>query len=101
MSAAPILAILDRLLALADGDSGQARHVRALLLAWWDAPDFGGFDPVTLWEVDDAIADDVLAVLGYIRANRAYPSQLGARYDAAFAALAQAELARRARGIDN
>jgi hypothetical protein len=100
VSAATLTAI-DRLLVLARGNTGQARHVLAFLLAWWNAEVFGGFDPTTFWAVDDAIADDMLAVLRHVRNNRAYPSELGQRYDTAFSTLASAELARRAVLIDN
>jgi hypothetical protein len=39
--------------------------VADFLLAWHNAAD--GWDPTDLWNVDDAIADDMLTVLGLVR----------------------------------
>jgi hypothetical protein len=47
------------------------------LLAWHNAAENGGWDPVDLWSVDAAIADDILAVLHLIRASHCYPPELG------------------------
>jgi hypothetical protein len=37
------LAALDRLLAIAQADTGQSRRVANFLLAWWNAGECGGF----------------------------------------------------------
>ena len=49
-------AALERLIRIAQGDSGQCRIVANFLLAWWNAPEYGGFDLTDLWAVDAAIA---------------------------------------------
>jgi hypothetical protein len=49
--------------ALARQDTGQARRVANFLLAWHNAEENGGWDPVDLWNVDAAIADDMLTVI--------------------------------------
>jgi ParB family chromosome partitioning protein len=58
---------IGRLLPLASQDTGQARRVADFLLAWHNAEENGCWDPVDLWSVDAAIADDMLVVLGVIR----------------------------------
>jgi hypothetical protein len=68
---------LGRLLHIAVGNTGQARKVADFLLAWHNAEENGGWDPVDLWSVDAAIADDILAVLQLIRASHCYPPDLG------------------------
>ncbi len=40
----PPRAALNRLLAIAQSDTGQARRVAKFLLAWWNADDCGRFD---------------------------------------------------------
>ncbi|HCF6085753.1 TPA: hypothetical protein NIH71_005882 [Pseudomonas aeruginosa] len=37
-------AALERLIAVAQGDTGQSRHVADLLLAWLNTCESGGFD---------------------------------------------------------
>jgi hypothetical protein len=46
-------------------------------LAWWNAEECGGFDLVTLWSVDEAIAQDMLRVFILIARVQAYPDNLG------------------------
>jgi hypothetical protein len=53
---------LERLLRVARKDTGQARRVADFLLAWHNAEENGGWDPVDLWNVDDAIAEDMRTV---------------------------------------
>lgn len=72
-------AALERLLQVADGDSGQETRVRGFLLSWWNAGAFGGFDPTDLWTMDNALARDVVAVLALIVQCRAYPDAMGYR----------------------
>ena len=71
------LAALGRLCACARGDSGQARRAANFLLAWHNAEENGGWDPADLWQVDQEIALDMLAVLEMAQAIRRYPGDLG------------------------
>jgi ParB family transcriptional regulator, chromosome partitioning protein len=68
---------LERLLRVARRDTGQARRVADFLLAWHNAEENGGWNPVDLWNVDAAIADDMLAVVRLIRESHQYPDDLG------------------------
>jgi ParB family transcriptional regulator, chromosome partitioning protein len=68
---------LARLLQIARQDTGQSRRVADFLLAWHNAGENGGWDPTDLWNVDAAIADDMLAVVRLIRDSHAYPDGLG------------------------
>jgi len=68
---------LERLLRIARQDTGQARRVADFLLAWHNAEENGGWDPVDLWNVDDVIADDMLTVTRLIRDSHSYPDALG------------------------
>lgn len=68
---------LERLLQIADGNSGQSRIVADFLLAWWNAEECGGFDLTTLWSVDTSIAADMVAVVGLIARVHQYPDTLG------------------------
>ena len=70
-------ASLERLIAIAQSDTGQARRVADFLLAWWNAGECGGFDLTNLWGVDDSIAEDMVIVFGYISRANAYPDALG------------------------
>jgi hypothetical protein len=66
-------AALDRLIGIAQRDTGQSRNVANFLLAWWNASECGGFDLTELWGVDAAIAAEVLAVFAILPAFRYYP----------------------------
>lgn len=66
-----------RLLEVAQSDTGQARRVANFLLAWWNAPDCGGFDLTELWAVDAAVAADMLATAAFITRHHEYPSEFG------------------------
>ena len=69
---------LQRLLQLASQhDTGQARRVADFLLAWWNPEHCGRFDLTDLWGCDDAIAEDMVTVFGYIARNKRYPDTLG------------------------
>lgn len=67
------LAALERLLSIAERDTGQARRVAAFLLAWWNADTCGGFDLTDLWAVDTAIARDMVLVFGLVARVHSYP----------------------------
>jgi hypothetical protein len=69
--------VLERLLKVAQQDTGQARRVANFLLAWHNAEENGGWDPVDLWNVDAAIADDMLTVTRLIRESHRYPRCFG------------------------
>jgi hypothetical protein len=68
---------LERLLRIGRKDTGQARRVANFLLAWHNAEENGGWDPTDLWNVDAAIADDMLTVVRLIRDSHRYPDALG------------------------
>ena len=78
---------LERLLVLAQGDTGQSRRVAAFLLAWWNAGAHGGFDLADLWGLDREIVADVVTVFGLIARVHSYPDALG--YEADFTRLAR------------
>jgi hypothetical protein len=68
---------LRRLLRIAAGSTGQSRTVADFLLAWHNAEENGGWDPVDLWSVDTAIAADILGALHVIHEFHCYPGDLG------------------------
>lgn len=55
-------AAFERLLKLAQSDTGQSRRVANFLLAWWNAESLGRFDITDLFGVDSTIAADMAAV---------------------------------------
>lgn len=71
------IAALDRLVRIAQSDTGQASRVANFLLAWWNASDCGGFDLTDLWMLDRAIADDIRAVARLISIRHEYPTAYG------------------------
>src|SRR5271155_1772591 len=75
---------LERLLRIARQDTGQARRVANFLLAWHNAEENGGWDPVDVWNVDADIAEDILTVTRLIRDSRLYPADLGFGDEIAF-----------------
>lgn len=75
------LKALERLVAIAKSDTGQSARVANFLLAWWNAGDNGGFDFTDLWNVDQAIVDDMQTVFGLIARMRAYPDAFGFEAD--------------------
>ncbi len=75
------LAALDRLIIIAQSDTGQSRRVANFLLAWWNAGNCGGFDLTDLWMVDRAIADDILTVTGLIAQSHVYPGEYGLKVE--------------------
>src|ERR1700760_1929807 len=68
---------LNRLVVLAQSDTGQSRRVADFLLAWWNAGECGGFDLTNLWGVDSSIAEDMITIFNYIARSRSYPDTLG------------------------
>jgi hypothetical protein len=70
-------AALNRLIAIAQKDTGQSRSVADFLLAWWNAESCGGFDHADLWGLDEEIAQDMVTVFAYIARANKYPDALG------------------------
>jgi len=70
-------AAIERLIQIAQSDTGQSRRVANFLLAWWNAEECGGFDLTDLWNVDSAIADDMVTVFGLLANLNSYPDNLG------------------------
>jgi hypothetical protein len=68
---------LERLLEIADRDTGQSCRVANFLLAWWNAERDGGFDLTDLWSVDTDICNDMLVIVGFITRSRTYPDSMG------------------------
>jgi hypothetical protein len=81
-------AALDRLVHIAQGDTGQSRIVANFLLAWWNAGECGGFDLTEVWGVDTPIALDMLRVFALLAGCQRYPDTLG--YGAQFEAIVTA-----------
>ena len=57
---------LEKLLNIANGDTGQGRRVANFLLAWWNAEANGGFDLADLADVDRDIGEDMVTIFTYI-----------------------------------
>lgn len=76
---------LERLIAVAKTDTGQAGKIAAFLLAWWNATECGGFDLTDVWGLDTSLQNDVLCVFGALIRARRYPDTLG--YEADFKAI--------------
>ena len=70
-------AALERLIQIAQGDTGQSRRVADFLLAWWNAASCGAFDLPTLWGLDTGIAKDMVMVFGLVAKVNQYPDSLG------------------------
>jgi hypothetical protein len=70
-------AALERLIQVAQGDTGQSRIVANFLLAWWNAGECGGFDLTDVWAVDTAIAVDMLRVFALLAGSHRYPDAMG------------------------
>jgi hypothetical protein len=66
-------AALERLVEIAQGDTGQSRIVANFLLAWWNGAECGGFD---LTEVM-AIPVDIPRVFALVAGCQHYPDTLG------------------------
>ena len=70
-------AALERLIEIAQSDTGQSRIVANFLLAWWNAQECGGFDLTDVWAVDTEIALDMLRVFALVAERRQYPDNMG------------------------
>jgi hypothetical protein len=81
-------AALERLIRIAQGNTGQSRLVANFLLAWWNAAECGGFDLTDVWSVDTAIAEDMLQVLALVIGCHSYPDAMG--YSRQFEAIVRA-----------
>jgi hypothetical protein len=73
----PQQAALERLIRIAQGDSGQCRVVANFLLAWWNAHACGGFDLTDVWAVDAAIGEDMVTVFAQLLQCHRHPDSLG------------------------
>lgn len=80
-----VRAALERLLEIAQRDTGQSRRVADFLLAWWNAGQCGGFDLTSMWNCDDEIVDDMAKVFLWIGMSHHYPDALG--YEKQFQAI--------------
>lgn len=70
-------AAIERLLKIAEHDTGQSGRVAGFLLAWWNAETCGGFDITNAWGCDDVIVQDMVRVFTYAATHRNYPDALG------------------------
>lgn len=69
---------LARLVKIAvEGGGGQSSRVANFLLAWWNASRDGGFDFTHLWNVDEAIAHDMMAATAFLATTRTYANEYG------------------------
>ena len=87
-SAGESRAALERLIKIAQGDTGQSRIVANFLLAWWNAQECGGFDLTDVWGVDTSVAVDMLRVFALMAERRQYPDNMG--YGRQFEAIVRA-----------
>lgn len=76
-------AAFERLLTLAQRDTGQSRRAANFLLAWWNAESLGGFDLTDLFNVDATIAADMGTVFTWIAAQNevSYPAEYRAEIE--------------------
>ncbi len=70
-------AALERLITIAQRDTGQSRRAAEFLLSWWNASNCGGFDLTTMWGVDPQIAADIVTVFAFVAGCHCYPDELG------------------------
>jgi hypothetical protein len=68
---------LERLMAIAQRDTGQSARVANFLLAWWNAAECGGFDLTDAWSLDEAILADVKTTFVLATRLSEYPDTLG------------------------
>lgn len=76
-------AAFERLLKLAQSDTGQSRRAANFLLAWWNGEILGGFDLTDLFNVDSTIAADMATVFTWIAAQDgvSYPAEYRAEIE--------------------
>ncbi len=74
----------ERLLKLAQSDTGQAGRAADFVLAWWNADSLGGFDLAELFGVDMAIGVDMATVFTYLagRQDAVYPEEYRSQIEA-------------------
>lgn len=84
----PEKSALERLITIAQRDTGQIRRVADFLLAWWNAGQCGRYDLTTAWGVDDAIMEDMCVVFRLASRSSSYPDTLG--YGPQFEAIVRA-----------
>lgn len=65
------------LLEVARSPTDQGKIVADFLLAWHNPADNGGFDPTSLWRVDQTIARNMSEVFSLIADHHSYPDELG------------------------
>lgn len=68
---------LERLIKIAQDDTGQSRMTAEFLLSWWNAANCGGFDLTTLWGLDTGIAADMVTVFAFVASCRCFPDDMG------------------------
>jgi predicted Fe-S protein YdhL (DUF1289 family) len=88
-----------RLLAVAEGDTGQSWRCANFLLAWWNAQECGGFDLTDMWKVDFELAQDMVTVFSVVANWQHYPDSqklgLGKECQKRFECLAKERIAAR------
>jgi hypothetical protein len=80
---------IERLLAVAQRDTGQSRRVANFLLAWWNAQECGGFDFADMWAVDLNLAQDMVTVFTLLSNFQHYPDSQVFGYGKQFERLAK------------
>lgn len=69
---------LSRLIAVARRDTGQSRYVANFLLAWMNAPHYGGFDFSAIRVLDEEILKDMKRFIEFLfDSNHKYPIDIG------------------------
>ncbi|HCA02671.1 MAG TPA: hypothetical protein DEO68_10920 [Halomonas campaniensis] len=68
---------LERVIAIAQTDTGQGRICASFLLAWHNPDDNGGFGLTDLWGLDDDTASDCRLLFDWISRYPVYPDELG------------------------
>lgn len=66
-------AALERLVKIAQGETGQCKRIADFLLAWWNSDECGSFDFRSAWACDREICDDLATVFRYIVHSSEYP----------------------------
>ena len=73
-----VMQALEYLIEVAKRDTGQSRKCADFLLAWYNAPAWGGFSFDDLWPLDHQIRESMLMVISFIAENTGvYPNNLG------------------------
>ncbi|MCW7546292.1 hypothetical protein N7I30_21195 [Aurantimonas litoralis] len=70
------LLTFQRLLAIAEGDTGSSKRVENFLLAWWNPVRCGGFHLTELWQLDEGICNDIETVIGFISRRALHPGDI-------------------------